>query len=251
MRARDNHERWLVSYADFITLLFAFFVVLFAASNLDESRVAALAESYSSYLQGASPQTLAPSNSTTEGGGNPEPDEHNILTRAELLPIKQDLEERLAGMVGDGKVSVSLHPRGLVLSLREAAFFPIGKAAFRVGAEDLLEEIGDAIRRIPSQPIRLEGHTDNVPIHNEEFASNWDLSSWRAIEVTNLLIERFGIAPRRLSVVGYGELRPVADNVSPEGRAANRRVDVVILSRSAAAMAPQQKLRTHAAGADL
>ena len=237
-----------MSYADFITLLFAFFVVLFAASNLDESRVATLAESYSSYLEGTPPPTLPPGNSDADSGGNPEPDEHNILTAVELLPIKQHLEERLAGMVGDGKVSVSLHPRGLVLSLREAAFFPIGKAAFRAGAEGLFDQIGGAIRQIPRQPIRLEGHTDNVPIHNEEFASNWDLSSWRAIEVMNLLIERFEVAPERLSVVGYGELRPVADNGSPQGRAANRRVDIVILSRSAAAMAPPQKLENRAAG---
>lgn len=250
MRLGNNHERWLVSYADFITLLFAFFVVLFAASDLDKSHVSALAESYSSYLQGAPPRTLPASNSVTDGGGNPRRDEHNILTMAELLPIKENLEERLAGMVGDGKVSISLHPRGLVLSLREAAFFPIGRAAFRAGAEDLLEQIGDTIRQIPRQPIRLEGHTDNVPIHNEEFASNWDLSSWRAIEVMNLLIGRFKIAPERLSVVGYGQLRPVADNNSPQGRAANRRVDIVILSRSAAAMTPRQKLENRAAGAD-
>ena len=226
-------------------------MVLFAASDLDKSRVSALAESYSSYLQGAPPRTLPASNSVTDGGGNPERDEHNILTAAELLPIKKNLEERLAGMVGDGKVSISLHSRGLVLSLREAAFFPIGRAAFRAGAEDLLEQIGETIRQIPRQPIRLEGHTDDVPIQNEEFASNWDLSSWRAIEVMNLLIERFKIAPERLSVVGYGQLRPVADNNSPQGRAANRRVDIVILSRSAAAMAPRQKLANRAAGADL
>jgi chemotaxis protein MotB len=156
------------------------------------------------------------------------------------LPIKENLEERLAGMLGEGKVSISLHSRGLVLSLREGAFFPIGKAAFRAGAEELLQQINDTIGQIPMQPIRLEGHTDNVPIHNDEFASNWDLSSWRAIEVMNLLIDRFGIAPARLSVVGYGELRPVADNDSAQGRAANRRVDIVILSRSAAAMAPRQ-----------
>ena len=201
-----------------------------------------MAESYSSYLQGTPPKTLPASSSVSDAGGNPERDEHNILTTAELLPIKESLEERLAGMVGEGKVSISLHPRGLVLSLREAAFFPIGKAAFRVGAQDMLEQIGSTIRQIPMQPIRLEGPTDNVPIHNEEFASNWDLSSWRAIEVMNLLMDRYGIAPARLSVVGYGELRPVADNDSAQGRAANRRVDIVILSRSAAAMAPRQAL---------
>ncbi len=205
-----------------------------------------MAESYSSYLEGTPPRTFPASTSVTDGGGNPERDEHNLLTTAELLPIKENFEERLAGMVGEGKVSISLHPRGLVLSLRQGAFFPIGKAVFRAGAEDLLQQIGDTIGQIPMQPIRLEGHTDNVPIHNDEFASNWDLSSWRAIEVMNLLIDRFGIAPARLSVVGYGQLRPVADNDSPQNRAANRRVDIVILSRSAAAMAPRQDLKNRA-----
>ncbi len=161
--------------------------------------------------------------------------------RDSVEPVKEHLEERLADMVEDGKVSVTLQPRGLVLSLQEAAFFPIGKASFRTGADAMLVEVGQAVAATGDRPIRLEGHTDDVPIHNHEFASNWELSSWRAIEVMKLLTDRFGIPATRVSVVGYGDLRPLAANDSARGRARNRRVDIVILSRSAAARTPRQK----------
>lgn len=237
---REKQDRWLVSYADFITLLFAFFVVLFTASHVNRTRVQQIARSYSAYLRG-DPVLLIPvrlQNEATDAETA-----RNILTVGELMPVKKKLHKKLAPMLDEGEISLSLTPRGLVLSLREAAFFPVGKASFRVGAEELLAHIGQAMRDIPDQPIRLEGHTDNVPIHNDEFESNWELSSWRAIEVMHLLTERFGIAPERISVVGYGDLRPVADNRRPEGRAKNRRVDIVILSRSAAQMAPRQRLK--------
>ena len=234
---RDNSDRWLVSYADFITLLFAFFVVLFAASDIDSANMARLVEAYASHLPGYSPPPASQGAEIEAASGeskSPGPIE-------ELEPVKEHLEEQLAAMVEDGKVSVTLQPRGLVLSLQEAAFFPIGKASFRSGADKLLVEVGQAVAAAGDRPIRLEGHTDDVPIHNHEFASNWELSSWRAIEVMKLLTGRFGVPPNRVSVVGYGDLRPLAANDTARGRARNRRVDIVILSRSAAARTPRRK----------
>ena len=232
----DNSDRWLVSYADFITLLFAFFVVLFAASKVNSADMARLAEAYQNYLGSASPTDGA---EQLPAGGEPDPSPTD--PSEELAFVRRQLEEKLSAMVEDGKVSITLQPRGLVLSLREAAFFPIGKASFRVGSDEMLAEVGQAVAAAGERPIRLEGHTDDVPIHNHEFASNWELSSWLAIEVMKLLTRRFGISPERLSVVGYGDLHPLTANRTAQGRARNRRVDIVILSRSAAARTPRQK----------
>ena len=233
----DNSERWLVSYADFITLLFAFFVVLFAASEVDRGEMARLAEAYQNYLGG---------NSLAAGSEQPNPEGNRAASDTpgpaeELERVREQLEEKLRAMAEDGKISITLQPRGLVLSLQQAAFFPIGKAAFRVGSDEMLAAVGQAVAAAGEWPIRLEGHTDDVPIHNHEFASNWELSSWRAIEVMKLLTRRFGVPPERVSVVGYGDLHPLAANRTAQGRARNRRVDIVILSRSAAARTPRQK----------
>ena len=246
----ENHERWLVSYADFITLLFAFFVVMFATSQVNKKQMVSMAAAYSSYLGGKESAnrglaagtllTNTPASSVGHTPGNRTLRER--LTRAEMIPIKKQVEKRLAALIADDKVTVRVLPRGLVLSLREAAFFDTAKETFRSGAKPLLYEVGQAMQEITHQPIRLEGHTDNVPIRTKDFSSNWDLSTARAIQVMNALKDEFGLPPGRLSVSGYAAVRPIADNRTPEGRAANRRVDIVILSRSAAAMAPRQRL---------
>jgi len=244
----DNHDRWLISYADFITLLFAFFVVLFAASQVDQNAMFRLAAAYSAYLSGDSLVVTLPESPAAEEPADEE-DLRMRWVRAELGEVRQEVEGRLARLISEGKVAVELQPRGLVLSLREAAFFDPGKASFRTGAIELLDEVGAAVKEARGQPIRLEGHTDNVPIRTERFPSNWELSAARAIEVMELLRGRYGINVRRLSVAGYGEYRPIAGNNTPQSRAVNRRVDIVILSRAAAAMAPRQKLPRGAGGA--
>ncbi len=249
-QSEENHERWLVSYADFITLLFAFFVVMFATSRVDKKQMVHMAAAYSSYLGGeGSTQAIPAAGSglmdAAAGGVDPIPGTHSLrerLTRAEMIPIKKRVEKRLASLMAGDKVAVRLTSRGLVLSLREAAFFDTGKDTFRSGGKPLLREVGQAMQGITDQPIRLEGHTDNVPILTKDFSSNWDLSTARAIRVMNALKGGLGLAPEKISVSGYGAVRPIADNRTPEGRAANRRVDIVILSQSAAAMAPRQRL---------
>ena len=254
MRSRrqpaDNHERWLLSYADFITLLFAFFVVMFATSQVNKKRMANMAAAYSSYLGGeeSTERGLAVDSAlmgAPADGVAPTPGNHSLrerLTRAEMIPIKKRVEKRLATLMASDKVAVRLLPRGLVLSLREAAFFDTGQDTFRSGAKPLLREVGQAMQEITYQPIRLEGHTDNVPILTKDFSSNWDLSTARAIQVMNALKDEFGLSPERISVTGYGAVRPIADKRTRQGRAANRRVDIVILSQSPAAMTPRQRL---------
>ena len=246
-RQPENHERWLVSYADFVTLLFAFFVVMFATSRVDSQRMRQISEFYSAFLARDAELVqhllakLAEQDQTQEAAAST-PDARRVLTMAELTPIKEQVQQRLASLLEAEKIGLSLTPRGLIISLRESGFFPPGQAAFLPGTADLLAEVGAVIAELPNQPVRMEGHTDNTPIRTPRFPSNWELSAARAIAVLDLMVERFDIDPRRVSVAGYGERRPIADNATPEGRAKNRRVDIAILSQSAAEMAPKQRL---------
>jgi chemotaxis protein MotB len=244
----ENHERWLVSYADFVTLLFAFFVVMFATSHVDAKRMQQLSEVYSAVLsrdaellQNVIAKFAAEKAAETAAAAVPEA--RRVLTMAEMKPVKEQVEQRLAALIAGDKIALALTPRGLIISLRESGFFPPGQATFLPGAEDLLSEVGAVIAELPNQPVRMEGHTDNTPIQTVRFPSNWELSTARAIAVLNLMVHKYDIDPHRVSVAGYGERRPIAENASQQGRAKNRRVDIAILSLSAAEMAPKQRLQ--------
>ncbi|HEV2499234.1 MAG TPA: OmpA family protein [Terriglobia bacterium] len=243
-----NHERWLISYADFITLLFALFVVLFASSQVDKRKTIAVAQSIQSAFQQlgvfssgkgdvelerikllANSNPPATTNPSMPMGGKPP----NVMSGAEYLKgelsgIKTKLDKALFGEIEHHAVNITLTREGLIVSLQEIGFFDSGSAVLKPGAMPALAKIAAILSRT-TQNIRVEGHTDNVPIHNSKFASNWELSTARATEVLNLLITRFGIAPQRLSAAGYAKFHPVASNKTIEGRARNRRVDIVVL----------------------
>ena len=243
-RLAENHERWLVSYADFVTLMFAFFVVLFAYSTADQTKMESFAARFESYVQqDAGPLAVAPRRETAGGpvGEQLGPDQaawqHQALTRAEMSESIQQLEAELLPEINSGKIELSLQPRGLVMSLREASFFAPGDAALQAESLEVMARVAQSLTKIPGQ-IRLEGHTDNTPIHTHKFPSNWRLSTARAITVLKFLTNRYNIPSERLAVSGYGEYRPVAPNDTPENRAKNRRVAVVILTKDAAAMEP-------------
>jgi chemotaxis protein MotB len=238
-----NHERWLVSYADFITLLFAFFVVMFATSQADHSKAARVSESVSKALEdgqvksvlaailGGTRDDKGKGNAMMKGPGGAKPVVHENKPAADLAGSLVALRTALKPEIEKGQLRVSLEQRGLVISLREAAFFASGDDAVYPGTYASIEKIARAIAALPSQ-VRLEGHTDSVPIHNSRFRSNWELSAGRSIAVLELLVSRFDIPPRRLGVAGYADTVPVESNDSEEGRAHNRRVDVVILNES-------------------
>jgi chemotaxis protein MotB len=242
----ENHDRWLVSYADFITLLFAFFVVMFASTQADKSKVKAVSESVRDALEHGQ---LSDSISKALGRGKhdkpapvAEPVQPSESLAAQTAPLPPapappaDLTKSLAtlqhGLDGElkaGKIGLKLEGRGLVISLREATFFSSGDDAVAPGSEAILAKIAAEIQAL-GNPVRLEGHTDAKPIHNSRFRSNWELSVARSIAMLELLQQKFGIAPERLSVAGYAENAPVDTNDTEEGRARNRRVDLVILS---------------------
>lgn len=251
----ENHERWLVSYADFITLLFAFFVMLYAHSNMNKAMAQQISESFRDAMsQGRLTQALSKLLGSQQAGSgrapaaamrmesNPKPGQ-----TVELLPSLQQLNEQLKREIDAGRLEVKLERRGLVISLKEAAFFPPGTDTIEPGALQTLETIADELKRTPN-PIRLEGHTDSIPINTERFRSNWHLSSSRAVSMLQLFSQRFGIPAERMGVAGFAETAPVAPNDTPEGRAKNRRVDIVILNEEAVIAEPVRAPQSSHAG---
>ncbi len=228
---RENHDRWLVSYADFITLMFAFFVVMFASSQADRSKIKRIADAVNEALEhGAS--RFSGKAQAGEGLKNLKIDiKPGPLSAqgAELLPSLKYLNEQLKKEIASGEMRVSLEGRGLVVSLQQATFFPSGEDSIDPVTYPSLEKVAIAIRQLPN-PVRLEGHTDSIPIHTTRFRSNWELSAARAIAVLELLSGRFQVPHERVAITGYAETAPVASNEDEQGRARNRRVDIVILS---------------------
>jgi len=240
----ENHERWLVSYADFITLLFAFFVVMFATNQSDKNRAKLVSDSVrdaiehgqissrlSSMLgkgkhEGALPDHAAVPPAAPEAQKPKPPD----AKPADLAKSLETLQKGLAAELKGGKVQVKLEPRGLVIELREAAFFASGDDKLSPGCYGMLEKIA-AVGRGVSNQVRVEGYTDSVPIHNSRFRSNWELSSARAIATLDTLAERYQIDPARMAVAGYAENAPADTNDTEEGRAHNRRVTIVLLTQ--------------------
>jgi chemotaxis protein MotB len=244
----ENLERWLVSYADFITLMFAVFVVLFASSQTDKGKAQRVGESVKRALEegqfvsaiagilGGTVDDKGKGNAMMKGPGGAKPEntrppaevQQQILS--ELLPSLQYLSAELKEEIGAGKVQVRMQGRGLVVSLAEAAFFRSGEDAVLPSMYPSIEKIAAVIGKLPN-PVRLEGHTDSVPIHNSRFRSNWDLSAARSVGMLQMLASKYGLPSSRLSVAGYAENVPLADNATEEGRARNRRVDIVILNK--------------------
>ena len=219
-RAAVSHDRWLVSYADFITLLFAFFVVMFASSQADHGKAKRASDAVAAAFDGLKKQSVSRA-----------PSVGSVVAPVDLDPAFRLLAKDLEPEIHAGKMQLRMEGRGLVVSLSQKAFFPSGEDTLDPSSFGSLETVASVIRDLPNS-IRSEGHTDSLPIHNPRFRSNWDLSAARAIAVMELLRDRCQIAPERMAVTGYADTVPLEDNSSETGRARNRRVDIVILNRS-------------------
>jgi chemotaxis protein MotB len=234
-RSHPNHERWLVSYADFITLLFAFFVVMYSASQLDKGKIGKLAVAIQLAFKDlgifADPASRNPSIAAgpTRDTLPSIPASLDPGAMAGLAGLQKELTQAMAGEIKRGEVGVKMGREGLVVSLREVGFFDSGSAKVKLKSEPSIARIAQ-ILKLRNCNIRIEGHTDNVPIHNAPFASNWELSTARATEMTKLFITRYDFPPERLSAAGFGEFHPVATNETEEGKALNRRVDIVVVA---------------------
>ena len=239
-RSRVGHDRWLVSYADFVTLLFGFFVVLYAFARSDQKRHVQVSQAIDSAFKsmGVFPHSNQPAGA--QDAAQPaqaaqaamgEKLRTPMQVKGDLNRIQHDLALTLSKQIAAHTVSIEMGRDGLVISLREAGFFDSGSATPKAEALPVLRQIADRLATTPYD-LRIEGHTDNVPIHNAEFDSNWELSSARATRIARLFMEMNVISPDRLSAAGYAEFHPVASNDSSEGRAENRRVDLVVLPRT-------------------
>ncbi len=244
-KSHVSHERWLVSYADFITLLFCFFVVLYAFARASQKKQVEVKDSVNNAFQslGIFPDSARlPAKNASAAAGTEQPVlPMNIVMGEDVLSparvkddlehIHRELEQRLSNQVATHTVSIQMGRDGLVISLREAGFFDSGSATPKPATLPTLRQIAAALSQTPYD-VRIEGHTDDIPIHNGEFDSNWELSAARATRVARLLIGLKSISPDRISAAGYAEYHPVASNDTAEGRAENRRVDLVVLPRT-------------------
>ena len=259
--AHSNHERWLVSYADFITLLFAFFVVLYASSQVDQKKVGKLALAIQVAFQelGVFPAsaTQIPLDvndpmpfSTVQAVQNVKrnaqlgriassPEEALAATseQNDLSTLQDQLREALRKEIALHEVTLRRETDGLVVSLQDFGFFDSGSATIKPESLSAIDRIA-SILAIRTYRLRIEGHTDNIPIHTAQMASNWELSTARATALVRVLIMGHGFAPTRLSAAGFAEYHPIASNATAQGRGQNRRVDIVILSAPVPAAAP-------------
>ncbi|HTY60957.1 MAG TPA: flagellar motor protein MotB [Acidobacteriota bacterium] len=276
MRKKAHHEeegsseRWLVSYADFITLLFAFFTTLYAISTVDAQKMGKMVTSMRASFDSAVFDSGSRNLSLSQGSGGVSSKSREVLesltpgndlstkvhafkgieemkgdgTKKSVLNGEKDLgrfkksvETLLGVSIAKGLVRVHLEPRGLIISLGEKGVFDSGSDQIKPDGRALLDDLAASLVSVGNY-IRVEGHTDNVPIHNLRFASNWELSTARATVVVCYLIQTYRLRPEMLAAAGYSEYRPVASNDTEEGKARNRRVDIIILNPSATTTEP-------------
>lgn len=262
---KENGERWLLTYSDLITLLMIFFVVLYSISKVDANKFKALADSLNKALGGGQPAKIAianspqgpsflntgyPQNNTTVPSKTNNKDNAANTQNSSSSPLNQGantnqgqgnvdqenmtiegIKARLDKFAADNGIQTQListiEERGLVISIHDTLLFDSGSDVITPKAREILDKVSAVLAPTPNF-IRVEGHTDNLPIHTSEFPSNWELSVLRATNVVEILASS-GISPDRLSATGYGEYRPVASNATEAGRAQNRRVDLTVL----------------------
>ncbi|ADW70892.1 OmpA/MotB domain protein (plasmid) [Granulicella tundricola MP5ACTX9] len=227
--AGPSHDRWLISYADLVTLLFAVFVVLFAYSWHSKQAIRTVSTAIRS---GFDSMSAAQTETAPE---TPVPDQLRGPTQS-ADPLRFDtakLSQQLQGVLGDAidkhEIVMQQTADGFIISLRELGFFNSGEATLLPGAAAKLQDTAKVLME-DGLEVRVEGHSDDQPIHNGQFQSNWELSTARAMSVLSLLVDEAGFPPTKISVAGYGPYHPVADNATLDGRRSNRRVDLVVLS---------------------
>lgn len=240
----EGGEAWLLPYSDLMTLLLAVFIVLFAVSQVDETKAEAIAEAFREdmmsssesvlpgsigVLPGTIPSTGQEGNTGEETGISMEELEQYLDAQelSSLVEVKQELDDILQDNSSD--IETSIDTRGLVISLNNAILFDSGSAKIKKENEETLVHIAKIINSLDNY-IRIEGHTDNIPITSGVYPSNWELSGARASSVVRLFIDKCDVPPNKLVAVGYGEYRPIGDNKTVNGRAKNRRIDIIVLS---------------------
>jgi chemotaxis protein MotB len=253
----ENLERWLVSYADFITLLFAFFVVMYSISSVNEGKYKVLSETLNTafstttkqlgYIERtADPIQLGTITQSVDGAELPivpdkRPSSPDVVDtggggsagedKAQLQGVADRIERELAPYIQDDVIQLKRHDSWIEVEMKSGLLFPSGRADLSVEVTPMLEKLSDIFKSVQNT-IQVEGHTDNKPINTREFPSNWELSAARAASVVHQLM-RNGIEPHRMAAIGYGEHHPIQSNDTEDGRYRNRRVTIKLQSKSA------------------
>ncbi|RAK22471.1 chemotaxis protein MotB [Anoxybacillus vitaminiphilus] len=234
----ENHidETWLIPYADLLTLLLALFIVLFASSQLDSKKFQQLARSFNSALAGGTGVLEFPSplDEEQKQSLNREDQQNNqtqqpAYEKKELQQVQGKINQYIQHENLTGQLKTTLTEEGLLVTILNDVLFDSGSAEVRPQDRKLAKEISRLLVMNPPRSIIISGHTDNVPIHNSQFSSNWELSVMRAVNFMSLLLENKQLDPRWFSAKGYGEYKPVASNDTEEGRKKNRRVEILIV----------------------
>jgi chemotaxis protein MotB len=236
-----NSERWLLTYSDLVTLLMAFFIVMYASSSINTAKFAKVAASIRQGMNSGSGQSIIGNVDATSEKTSPSyidaqsAQQQNDSTaqtaqieQNKLAEVKKIIDKYIQQNGMTGSVGTEIQEKGLVVSFQEASFFDSGKADIKPEFSGRIVAIGSMLNTIDNY-VRVEGNTDNVPIKNSQYEDNLALSSDRASNVVRLLQTESHITPARLSSTGYGENRPIADNKTEAGRAKNRRVDIVVI----------------------
>ncbi|MDX2507500.1 MAG: flagellar motor protein MotD [Gammaproteobacteria bacterium] len=248
-----NLERWLVSYADFITLLFAFFVVMYAISSVNEGKYRVLSDTLNEVFQArpTAPTPIEFDNALLDQPSMsedpdfidlPVPENDNNLTppeNPELETLSEEISQAVQPLIDNELINIKKTDHWLEIDIKSSILFGSGDAKLSEDAEDVLSSIATLLKDYPND-VQVEGFTDNVPINTAHFPSNWELSSSRAASVVHLFEEE-GVDPRRMQAIGYGEHRPIEDNASASGQNANRRVNLVILGQGDQRQIMQQR----------
>ena len=223
----ENHERWIVSYADMVTLLWALFVVLYALSDSNPRKLLLVQQSLDRAFNVGVLNGSSGTSAIFQGSGGMTPAIGEIRTR-NMVTISQTLGEFTKAHGLDNKVQIRQTADSIIISLQDNLLFDSGSAVLKPGSQDVLSEVALILNTLPNS-IRIEGHTDNVPVNNSDYPTNWELSAARASTVLRFLGDDGGMAPGRLSLAGYADTRPLGDNGTAEGRALNRRADIVVV----------------------
>jgi chemotaxis protein MotB len=229
-------ETWLIPYADLLTLLLALFIVLFASSQLDAKKFQQIARSFNSALAGGTgvleyPSPLDEEQLQSLNREDQKNDKNKQLAyeKKELQQVQEKINQYIQQKNLTGQLKTTLTEEGLLVTILDDVLFDSGSAEVRPQDRKLVKEISQLLVMNPPRSIIISGHTDNVPINNSQFASNWELSVMRAVNFMSLLLENKQLDPRWFSAKGYGEYKPVASNDTEEGRKKNRRVEILIL----------------------
>lgn len=235
----ENTDRWLISYADFITLLFAFFVVMYAMSSVNDGKFRVLSDTMVAAFKtppkstepiqiGEQRKTLKPIEGFLEKPEIIKIVPEIIKKENETRTIAKKLKKSFQSLIDKNLIKVTEHRLWVEVELSDRVLFISGESELQPAAFAVLQKLADALKKIPNH-VDVEGHTDNLPIRNNMYRSNWELSAMRAASVVHLLTLK-GVQPQRLSAIGYGEYRPIEDNSTSKGRQRNRRVSLIILA---------------------